>query len=82
MLLPNPNKGVFMVRGTLKSTVDQQVALEITDMLGREVYSSNVLAVGGAINTQLDPGDIANGLYLLHLRSGADNEIFKFVVEK
>jgi hypothetical protein len=82
-LLPNPNKGDFMVTGTLSNAVNAKVDIEITDMLGQIVFRNKVVALNGRINEhiQLQAG-LANGMYLLNLKAGDDNEVFHFVIEQ
>ena len=89
MLLPNPNNGDFIIRGTT-SIVNGEISIEITDMLGQVVDKRNTTVVNGKINQQihLDPM-IANGMYLLHLyenpSSGSpaeENKVFHFVISK
>jgi hypothetical protein len=82
-LSPNPNKGVFTVKGTLGTIADEEVTLEITDMLGQVVYTNKVIARNGAINQQIDMGNaLANGMYILNLRSGTENKVFHIVIEQ
>ena len=82
-LLPNPNQGSFTLRGTVGVTTDEEVTIEVTDMIGQQVYSSKVMVSGGKINEQIKlSGRLANGMYLLNLRSGSDNKVFHFVIEQ
>jgi hypothetical protein len=82
-LVPNPNGGTFTVKGSLGTIGDEGVLLEITDMLGQTVYKKTVLVRGGKINEQIQLSDaLANGVYLLSLKSESDNKVFHFVIEK
>ena len=82
-LMPNPNKGDFTVKGTLGSTADQEVTLEITDVLGQVVYTSKVMTRNGVINERIHIGNnIANGMYVLSLRSDTENKVFHVVIEQ
>ena len=83
MLVPNPNQGTFTIRGTLGSTVAQEVTLEITDMLGQAIYTGKVAVHNGAVNEQIHLGEnIANGMYLLNLRTEEGNKVFHMVIEQ
>ncbi|MES2702624.1 MAG: Ig-like domain-containing protein [Bacteroidota bacterium] len=83
ILVPNPNKGQFSVRGTLTVKADQEVAIEITNMLGQTVYSSKVMARNGVINQQLQlDNTLANGMYMLNMVAGEDRKVFHFVLEQ
>jgi len=83
-LVPNPNRGLFTVKGTLaNANADEEVTLEVTNMLGQVVYSGKALTQGGVINQQIQlSGSLANGMYLLNLRSASGNTVFHFVVEQ
>jgi hypothetical protein len=37
-IIPNPNNGAFTIRGTLGTGADEQVTIQVTDVLGQEVY--------------------------------------------
>ena len=81
-LLPNPNKGTFTVKGVL-GTKDAEITIEITNMLGQVVYSSKTVARGGIINAPIVLNNaLANGMYVLNLRSGNESKTFHFVTEK
>jgi hypothetical protein len=81
MLVPNPNKGMFTIKGT--TAADGQLSIEVVNMLGQVVYHSMVTPDNGRIEEQIQLGsNIANGMYLLNLRSGSQNTTFHFVVEK
>ena len=52
-------------------------------MLGQQVYKSNVTARNGQLNERISlGGSVANGMYMLSLRSGTDNEVFHIVIEQ
>lgn len=82
-LIPNPNKGVFVLKGSTGSTTDEEVSLEVTNVLGQVVYSAKVMTQNGNIDKQIQLGsNLANGMYILNLRSGTLNNVFHFVVEQ
>jgi hypothetical protein len=82
-VLPNPNKGNFTVKGSLGTVNDEEVSIEITDLLGQVVYKTHTMAHNGIINEQVQLGSsIANGMYLLNLRSDSGNSVFHIVVEQ
>ena len=81
-IVPNPNKGIFSIKGSIASSVDANVTLEITNMLGQVVYSNKINAANGVINEQIQlSNSVAPGMYLLNVRSGAETSVFHFVVE-
>ena len=83
MLLPNPNKGDFTIRGTLGTNVDQELTAEVTNMLGQVIYRSKVMSKQGRVEVhiQLD-NTLANGMYMLNLRSESASKVFHFVMEQ
>jgi hypothetical protein len=82
-VIPNPNNGTFTVKGTLGTMLDEEVSLEVTDVLGQVLYSSKVTAHSGKISETITLNNtLANGMYILNLRSGTENKVFHFVIEK
>ena len=82
-LIPNPNKGDFTIIGKTSSSSDEDVFLEITELLGQGVVRSKILSDDGNIQQRVQlSSSIANGIYLLNLRSGNSNNVFRFVVEQ
>jgi len=80
-LVPNPNKGTFLVKGTI-GTGDEEVMIEVTDMLGQVVYKHTITTANGMINEQVQLGNIANGMYLLNLHTTDGTKVFHIVVEQ
>jgi hypothetical protein len=82
-LVPNPNKGDFIVTGSLNSDKDEEVTLEILDMFGQEVYNGKAVTVNGKLNERIIlSNNLANGPYLINLSTVSERYIFHFVVEK
>ena len=82
-LVPNPNNGSFTVKGTLATTLDEEVSVEITDMLGQVIYKNKIMAVGGRINEQIQLNSkLANGMYTLSLHAENENKVFHLVIEQ
>jgi Secretion system C-terminal sorting domain len=82
-VVPNPNKGVFTVRGSLGVAADAEVTLEITDVLGQGVYKGTVLARNGELDEKIQlAGSVANGMYLLNVQSGSEHKVFHIVIEQ
>ena len=82
-VVPNPNKGSFVVKGTVGTTYDATVSYQITSMTGQIVYRSTGFATNGVIEQSfaLD-GKFASGMYVLIVRCGDQHKNFNFVVEK
>ncbi len=82
MVLPNPSHGVITIKGAIGG-IEQDVTLEITDMLGQVVYRGAVVAKGGQLDEQVTLGNnLANGMYLLSVRSETFSKVFNVVLER
>ena len=82
-VIPNPNQGVFVVKGTLATTTDEEVTMEVTNVLGQVVYKELVTAKQGKLNQQIQLSKtLANGMYILSLRTGSESRVFHVVVEQ
>lgn len=82
-LMPNPNKGEFIIRGTLGTTDDQELTAEVTNMLGQVVYRSKVQVRNGNLNERIVlDNTLANGMYMMSVRSANENKVFHFVLEQ
>jgi hypothetical protein len=81
-VIPNPNKGVFVIKGTLGITTDDEVSIEITDMLGQSVYKNKVLVTGGNMDQKIQLSNVANGMYLLSIHSSVSSDVYHIVVEQ
>ena len=82
-VMPNPNNGNFNIVGSIGSTIDEEVTIEITNMAGQVVYSNHTMAVSGNVNEQVQlSNNLANGNYLLNLRSTSGNSVYRLVIEQ
>lgn len=82
VIMPNPNKGSFSVKGNLGDLNDENVTMEVANMLGQTVYSNKFPVKNGMIDANLQMQNLASGSYLLNLRSSNGNYVFRFVIEK
>jgi len=81
-LIPNPNNGTFTVKGSI-GVADGAVSLEVMTVLGQVIYTKDATINAGEIDEQLMiGGNLANGMYLLNVRSGAAQKVFHFVVRQ
>ena len=82
-LMPNPNKGDFTVKGSLGNKADEEVTMELTDVLGQVVYKSKVMSRGGLLDEQIHlSSTVANGMYVLSLKTTTENKVFHVVIEQ
>jgi hypothetical protein len=82
-LIPNPNKGEFAIKGSFAAGKDVEATIEVVNMLGQVVYHAKAMAINGNLNEliQINSG-LANGMYLLNLRSDNETKVFHFVVKQ
>ena len=80
MLIPNPNNGQFTLKGTVGGN-NEEYTIEVVNMLGQVIYTHNTTSRNSEINEhiQLD-GNVANGMYLLNMRSATENTVLHFVI--
>lgn len=82
-IYPDPNNGTFTLQGTISGTQETQVAVSVLDIMGRVLYTgvvpvhNNVFNDGIALN-----GNVPNGMYMVHLVCGNENENVKFILNR
>ncbi len=82
-LVPNPNKGNFTLKGIVGSSANEEMFVEVVNMLGQVVYNQKVTVHNGELNEHIQLGNsLANGMYILNLKSATENTVFHFVVEQ
>jgi hypothetical protein len=79
-LWPNPASEVSYVDLNLNEAVD--VSLEIVDMKGKLIAARNYGKISGALQLPILLHEIANGLYLVKMKAGNEQKVFKLVVNK
>jgi hypothetical protein len=79
-VFPNPTNGSLTLEGTV-ATEDGVASVEILDVLGQVVYSGKATIIKGHVSEriQLNTG-LANGMYVLHLRSLSTTKEIDFVL--
>ena len=70
-IYPNPSSGSFTISGTFHQPV-KQLNFMITDLVGRQIYSREILHAGNSFNEQFNITNQPPGLYLVVIR--ADNQ--------
>lgn len=65
MLLPNPNNGNFILRGTISET--SSFALSVFDLTGKRVYFEILDARPGVFEYPVQISNVTSGIYLLEL---------------
>jgi hypothetical protein len=82
-LQPNPNNGQFRLYGKIGTTDDGAATITITNIVGQTVYTTKIKTTAGKIDEQIKLADnLANGLYVLTLRIGTEQGVYRFVIGK
>jgi uncharacterized protein YjdB len=82
-IVPNPNNGIFTIKGSLSSATDEEVSIEVVNMLGRVIYTGTVIAKKGELNQVIQlKKATTNGIYLLNMYSKTENKVFEIVIER
>jgi len=77
-VIPNPNKGTFTI---VSSSFSNQVAIEITDLLGRVVLRRTAMPQSGIINEPVSLANLHSGIYLIKISSAGENKVLRLVIE-
>ncbi len=81
-VMPNPNNGEFTIKGQF-GNIDQELSLEITNMLGQVVYTSQINSQNGMINQKVIlASSLGNGVYNLSLHSATEASVFQMVIAR
>ena len=80
-LFPNPNTGSFTLSGTITAGQDKEVTLEVTDMLGRTVYTGKTIPQNGTVKAEIKLDNEAAGSYLLRASTESGTQTFHFVIQ-
>jgi len=82
-LLPNPNNGAFIIKGSLGTLSDAEVSIAITNMLGQSVYANKAIAKEGSIDQDIQLGNnLPPGMYLVNLLWANETKTFQVVIQQ
>jgi type IX secretion system substrate protein len=83
-VIPNPNKGVFTIQGSLSNVQSsKQAKLEVIDMVGQTVYTDAATLDNGNISKNITLGDnIANGVYFIRLKNDDVSQVIRFTLSR
>jgi hypothetical protein len=80
---PNPSDGTFRIKGALAQTAEQQVRIQVTNVLGQQVYANTVIVHDGQVNeTIILDGNLASGMYILTLQAGDETRAVHITVQR
>lgn len=75
-MYPNPNNGSFTLKGKINNT--EKVQLQILNAVGQVVYTNEANTTNGKLQQDINLGSIANGIYLLRIQAGAEQQNISF----
>jgi endonuclease I len=76
---PNPNNGNFTIK--YSSQTNEKVAVKLTDMLGRVVYSNTLQASNGNNTVELNVPNLNKGIYMVEWLSENIHQTEKLIIE-
>jgi PKD repeat protein len=74
---PNPSTGLYKIEGGSSNSGNVQV--EVSDVLGRLIYSEKNVAKNGLLQKELDIKALPDGIYFLSIKSAEYNKVIKLV---
>ncbi|MFN8308782.1 MAG: T9SS type A sorting domain-containing protein [Chitinophagales bacterium] len=66
-VFPNPNNGRFQIKANTFTAVE--VKLEVTDMVGRVIWSENMGNRNGEFSKEFDFSSVTKGVYFVHVET-------------
>lgn len=82
-LYPDPSTGSFYIRTDETITADNKVAVDITDITGKWIFSEVFPVSGGKLNLPVSlPGNTLPGLYLVNITSGSYHQVVSVDIVK
>jgi len=77
---PNPTTGKVTVN--FNASVDARYMIRLVDLLGKQIYASDINAVTGLNVQEIDLSNVAKGIYLLNIQTeGGEAQTLRLVVE-
>jgi hypothetical protein len=83
IVVPNPNGGIFSIKGTIAAGNDGAATIRITNMLGQTIYQNAATTTNGQIDQLISlDGTVAAGVYQVNVITGSGSTVFQVVIEK
>lgn len=79
-IYPNPNNGSFKL--SANNLPNDKLLLQVVDMPGRVVYSTETHPLNGTLNESINMGNPANGMYMLRLSANGYQENIRFSINR
>jgi hypothetical protein len=82
-LMPNPTSGSFFIKGSVTGVTNGTVSVDVTDMLGQTVYTGSAQVKNGAVDQRVQlSGTLANGMYMVTLRTEGTSKVFHLMLQQ
>ncbi len=82
-VVPNPTTGMLTVEGSLENVADGTADIVVTNILGQKVYTGSTTVVSGVLHGQIMLGNgLANGMYLITVRTDVGSTTFHIVLKR
>ena len=79
-LYPNPNNGSFTITANIAT---KTATLEVVSAIGQVVYAEELNTGNGSISKQVTlPASVANGVYMLKVKTGEEANTLRFTVSR
>jgi len=79
-LMPNPNSGNFVIRGSVPTVANDMVTLAVMNTLGQVVYNGSAPVRNGEIEHTVSLPTLSTGAYLLRIGSEGETRTIRFIV--
>ena len=79
-IFPNPSTGNVAIR--FNNTIASDVTIEVSNLVGQIVYTSNETAVSGSNAFNLNLADLNDGQYIVKISNGQTQTIAKVQISK
>lgn len=83
-LFPNPNQGIFIVKGTTKrAPEDGKLTLTLYSPGGQSVYKQEISIENLGFESKVTlPASLSNGVYTMELRSQTERAVYKLTLNR
>ena len=79
-IYPTPNQGRFTLE--INTEAPAVLNMKVYDAMNSIVYQEENIQVNGPFKSQVDLGDLSNGIYFMILEGGSDHYFQKIVIQK
>ena len=81
-LFPNPNNGIFTVKGTIVDAGVNKVDIKVYNLIGQLMYSDSFAPQNNDMNRSLDLNNTPDGVYIMNITTdNGQAKILRFTVQ-